>query len=319
MVRVLRQLSLIRVVSTLVTLLALARTLVAQGPVVAERLGYPRDAKLLILHADDLGVAHSVDRASFVALETQAVSSASVMVPCPWLSEVAEYFKQQPKIDLGLHLTLTSEWKTYRWRPAAPWNQVESLLGEDGYLWTEDLSFSQHAKPEEVEREIRSQVVRALAFGIHPTHLDSHMGTLFLDPRYFAVLVKVAHEYGLPFLAARDMSQKEALLPMLSPKDLVLDSRPQLRLRPPVPGQPDDAKQQYLAALRALSPGLHEIIVHLGYDDAELQAIMVDHPDFGSAWRQRDFEIVNSPEFKRALADNNITLITWRQLGRLLQ
>ena len=90
-----RGLSVARAVATLVTSLALARTLVAQGPVLAERLGYPRDAKLLILHADDLGVAHSVDRASFVALESQAVSSASVMVPCPWLSEVAEYFKRK--------------------------------------------------------------------------------------------------------------------------------------------------------------------------------------------------------------------------------
>ncbi len=85
---------------------------------IAERLGYPADSKLLIIHADDLAVAHSEDAASFDALDKHSVTSASVMVPCPWLNEVAAYAKEHPDADLGLHLTLTSEWKTYRWGPA---------------------------------------------------------------------------------------------------------------------------------------------------------------------------------------------------------
>jgi predicted glycoside hydrolase/deacetylase ChbG (UPF0249 family) len=259
-------------------MLALAASVAAETRNLADRVGYSHDAKLLILHADDLVVANSVDRASFTALKSMAVSSASVMVPCPWLTEVADYFQRHPETDLGLHLTLTSEWKTYRWRPVTPWDKVPSLLDGHGYLFVDDPSYSQHANPEEVEREVRSQIERALAMGIRPTHLDSHMGTLFLRPRYFGVLVKLAHEYNLPFLTDREMTRSSEMRDLLAPNDIVLDSRPRIELKPPIPGQPDDAKRQYLDALRELQPGAHEIIVHLGYDDPELQAIMVDHP-----------------------------------------
>src|SRR5579862_5072888 len=172
----------------------------AQTRNTAERLGYPADAKLLIVHADDLAVSHSQDQASFTALDHGAASSASIMVPCPWLTEVAEYAKTHPDADLGLHLTLTSEWKNYRWGPVASRDLVPGLLGPDGNLWPDVPFVVKSAKPEEVETEIRAQVERAMKVGIHPTHLDSHMGTLFTAP-YFAAYVKVAREYGLPFLA----------------------------------------------------------------------------------------------------------------------
>src|SRR6266403_6085820 len=109
----------------------------AQNKTVAERLGYSADSKLLIVHADDLAVAHSVDTASFDALDKNAVTSASIMVPCPWLTEVAAYAKNHPDADLGLHLTLTSEWKIYRWGPVESKDKVRSLLDPSGYLWPE--------------------------------------------------------------------------------------------------------------------------------------------------------------------------------------
>src|SRR5271165_6299126 len=171
--------------ASLFTLLA-ASTLPAQVKTVAERLGYPADSKLLIMHADDLAVAHSVDAASFDALDQNAVTSASIMVPCPWLSEVAAYAKTHPDADLGLHLTLTSEWKTYRWGPVASKNTVPSLLDPAGYLWPDTPEAIRNLKADEAEREIRAQVERAIAMGIHPTHLDSHMGTLFVRPDLFA-------------------------------------------------------------------------------------------------------------------------------------
>jgi predicted glycoside hydrolase/deacetylase ChbG (UPF0249 family) len=286
----------------------------AQSKTVAERLGYAADAKLLILHADDLAVAHSVNVASFAALDQHAVSSASVMVPCPWLTEVAEYAKAHPDADLGLHLTLTSEWKTYRWGPVASHDQVLSLLAPDGYFYADTVPAATHATPEDVEREIRAQVERAIELGIHPTHLDSHMGTLFARPKLFAVFVKVAHSYRLPFLAVRVKDERAKMLSMLSPRDIVLDSLDMTERRPS-----EDWMAYYVRAVKALTPGVHEIIVHLGHDDAELQAVTVGHPDFGAAWRERDFTVVTSPEFKKALEDNHVILIGWKDLRKLLE
>lgn len=281
---------------------------------IAERLGYPADSKLLIIHADDLAVAHSVDEASFAALESGAVTSASVMVPCPWLTEVAAWAESHPDADLGLHLTLTSEWKTYRWGPVAPRDKVPSLLAPDGYFWRGVAPVAEHASPEDVEREIRAQIDRAIQMGIHPTHLDMHMGTLAARPEYYAALVKVGHEYHLPFLALRMAGPQAKMLSLLAPTDPVLDSL--VMFEPSV--KPETWTESYLQAIAKLKPGLNEIIVHLGHDDSELEAVTVDHPDYGAAWRARDFKAVTSPEFRQALVDNHIVLVHWKDLKKVL-
>jgi len=282
-----------------------------QTKTIAERLGYPPDSKLLIIHADDLAVAHSEDTASFDALDKDAVTSASIMVPCPWLKEVADYAKAHPDADLGLHLTLTSEWETYRWGPVISKDKVPTLLDPSGYLWPN--TDQHHLNPEETEHEIRAQVERALAMGIHPTHLDSHMGVLFSRPELFAAYVKVAHEYKLPFLAVRTPDAPKELLSLLSDQDVILDS---LVMADPAVGAAR-WRTFYLNAIKNLKPGVTEVIVHLGYDDAELQAVMVDHPDYGAAWRQRDYDVVTSPEFKKAIEDNHVILIHWKDLKKL--
>jgi predicted glycoside hydrolase/deacetylase ChbG (UPF0249 family) len=173
---------------------------------------------------------------------------------------------------------------------------------------------AKNAKPQEAEQELRAQVKQAMALGIHPTHLDSHMGSTFATPELFAAYVKVAHEFHLPFLAVRLNDERAKLLSLLSDKDIVVDSvviaNPSVR--------PDQWKEFYLDAVKNMKPGLTEIIVHLGHDDAELQAVMVDHPDYGSAWRQRDVDVVSSPEMKKALEDNHIVLIKWRDLQKLV-
>ena len=283
----------------------------AQTKTLAERLGYPRDSKLLIIHADDLAVAHSEDAASFDALDRHAATSASIMVPCPWLTEVAAYAKSHPDADLGLHLTLTAEWKTYRWGPVESKDKVPSLLDPDGYLWPEVAPALEHIKADEAERELRAQVEHAIAVGIHPTHLDSHMGVLFARPDLIAVYVKVAHEYKLPFLG---MLTPNAPAGVFSDKDIMLDSV--VIANPTV--QPANWKNFYLDAIKNLKPGLTEFIVHLAHDDAESQAVMVDHPDYGAAWRQRDYEVITSPEFKKALEDNRVTLLRWSDLKKLV-
>ena len=209
-------------VSTLAMLLVVS-TLNAQTRTVAERLGHPKNAKLLILHADDLGVAHSENAASFDALERGAVNSGSIMMPTPWVTEVARYAKAHPDADLGLHLTLDSEWETYRWGSVAPHDQVPSLLDADGTFPRSPDTLARRAKPAEVERELRAQIDRAYAMGLEPTHVDSHMGALYQTPELFRTYTKVARSYKLPFLAVFD-SPTAAIRSELTPSDIVPDA-----------------------------------------------------------------------------------------------
>jgi predicted glycoside hydrolase/deacetylase ChbG (UPF0249 family) len=278
----------------------------AQTKNTAERLGYPPTAKLLIVHADDLAVSHSQDRASFTALERHAATAASIMVPCPWLTEVAAYAKAHPDADLGLHLTLTSEWQSYRWGPVASRNEVPGLLGPDGNLWPDVPYVTKHATAAEVEKEIRAQIELAMKVGIRPTHLDSHMGTLF-DPAYFSTYVKVARQYGLPFLAMRTPGAPASMTDLLKDTDILPDT-----IAMATGGKPETWESYYLGVVRSLKPGLTELIVHLAYNDAEMRAITEGHPDYGSAWRQRDFDVITGPAFRQALKDNGVTLIGWR-------
>jgi chitin disaccharide deacetylase len=300
-------------IAVLILLLA-AKPASPQNKNVAERLGYPADSKLLIVHADDLAIAHSEDAASFDALEKNAVTSASIIVPGPWLTEVAAYAKAHPDADLGLHLALTSEWKTFRWGPVESKEKVPSLFDPSGYLWPETLPAASNVKPAEAEREIRAQIERAIAMGIHPTHLDSHMGVLFSTPELLTVYVKVAHEYKLPFLAVRIPNAPTQLFSVLSEKDVILDSV--VIANPAV--HANEWRDFYVNAVKNLKPGLTEIIVHLGHDDAELQAVTLDHPDYGSAWRQRDYDVVTSPDFKKALEENHVILVKWKDLKKLV-
>jgi chitin disaccharide deacetylase len=293
--------------------LVLASATSAQTRTVAERLGHPRDAKLLILHADDLGVAHSENAASFEAFEKGMISSASIMIPTPWVTEVANYAKAHPDADLGLHLTLTSEWETYRWGSTAPRDQVPSLNDPDGTLPKGTRTVATRAKLDDVERELRAQIDRAYAIGIKPTHVDSHMGALFTTPELMATYVKVARSYKLPFLGFI-APPRPGTQATVTPQDIIPDTVLIADERVPT----EQWKQFYLDAIKNLKPGLTELIVHLGYDDAELRAVTVNHPAYGAAWRQRDFDVLGSPEFKQALKDNGVTLVTWREIGRAM-
>jgi predicted glycoside hydrolase/deacetylase ChbG (UPF0249 family) len=302
-----------RLIWSSVISLFVAFPLSAQTKTLAERLGYPANAKLLILHADDLGSAHSVNAASLAALDKGDISSASIMMPTPWVAEVAAYARAHPNADLGLHLTVTSEWETYRWGSVESRDRVPTLLDSAGTFPNASDPVAKKASPVEIERELRAQVERALALGIRPTHVDSHMGTLFTTPALVATYMKVARDYHLPFLALKTVPFGTATMP-LSPNDIALDAV--IIANPDIPR--DRWKEFYLNGIAGLKPGsITEMIVHLGYDDAELQAVMVNHEPYGSAWRQRDYDVVTSPEFKKALKDNNVILITWKQIQQL--
>jgi chitin disaccharide deacetylase len=285
----------------------------AQQKTIQERLGYSKDTKLLIIHADDIGVSQSENAASIYAMEKGSVSSGSIMVPCPWMGDIAAYARTHPNADLGLHLTLTSEWKNYKWGTVTPVNQVSSLVNANGFLYSDTDSLYLHAKPQELEKEIRAQIERAKQFGIDPTHFDSHMGSLFITPQYLQLLIEMGREYKVPVLLnseAFKVLYNIDLSKYIGDKEVVVDKL--------FMAQPDDYKKGmnnfYPAIFRSLQPGLSCILLHAAYDNPEMQAVTIDHPDYGAAWRQADFNFFTSTACRNLLEQQKIKVITWKEI-----
>jgi chitin disaccharide deacetylase len=287
--------------------LAVAAAAPAAAPLqsrsLPERLGYAPGARLLVLHADDLGMSHSVNRATFEALEKGWISSASILVPCPWFPEVARWARAHPEADLGIHLALNSEWTSFRWGPLSTPSEVPSLVDDQGYFPLVETTVAARAKPAEVERELRRQVDRARSAGITLSHLDSHMGALFQSPALFAVYEGLGKTYGLPLLLQRsgDGGRDDALIDRV------------LAIEPGVPAGGWLAAYQKL--LEPLPPGAYQVIVHLGYDDEEMRGATSDHPDWGAQWRQSDLDLVRGPQFRDWLKAKGFTLVRWRDLA----
>ena len=171
---------------------------------LVERLGYPPGTRLIIVHADDLGETHSVNAAAIKAMQGGTINSASLMVPCPWFPEIADYAKSHPDADFGLHLTLTSERVYYRWGPVAPPTRCRAWWIKTDISITTGKRTST-STPQEVEVELRAQIERALAMGVRPTHLDSHQYRLIMNGKeLFEVMLRVAHPYKLPVFVTRD-------------------------------------------------------------------------------------------------------------------
>ncbi|HEY6244975.1 MAG TPA: polysaccharide deacetylase family protein [Pyrinomonadaceae bacterium] len=297
-----------------ITLLTAEESVVCQTKTVAERLGYPADARLVIVHADDLGMSHSINEASIKAFSSGLVNSGSIMMPCSWVPEIAAYARANPQADLGLHLTLTSEWQKYRWRPLLAGGSVQSLLDADGYLYLTESEAASHLNVVEAEKEIRAQIERANKLGIRPTHLDSHMGTLYQTKELFEMFVRVARENKLPIRVAKDMAgQMPFLSQILKPEDILIDNT--ISIEPSVTAE--GWANFYIEGLKKLNPGVTEIVIHLAYDDAEMKAVTFEHPNWGAAWRQRDFDFFTSNAFRKLLEENHIKLITYRDLQKL--
>lgn len=163
----------------------------------AERLGWDAEDKVIIMHVDDAGMSYDSNQGTIRALGGLA-NSVSVMMPCPWATSFIRYAKENPEVDAGLHLTLTSEWKDYRWEPLT--GQVPGLIDSEGAMWHRVEQVANKATADEVEAEIRAQVERALAMNYQPTHLDSHMGTLFATEDFLERYINVGAEYGIPVM-----------------------------------------------------------------------------------------------------------------------
>lgn len=278
---------------------------------VQQSLGYPASARLLIIHADDFGMTHSVNRAIGEALENGWVTSSSILVPCPWLPEVAQWSQSHFPSDLGIHLALNSEWTSFRWGPISSKDRVPSLLDAQGYLPLLETEVVQRAQPAEVESELRAQIEYARSLAIPVSHLDTHMGTLLGSPELLQVYRSVAHDYGLPIplKRARNIDQST-----LSASESLVDQV--LQLSPGV--SPDQWLAAYEKILAPLGPGVYELIVHLAYDDDEMRGATANHPDWGATWRQRDLDMVKSVEFRQFLKYQKFVLVGWKDLSRRL-
>ena len=276
---------------------------------LAVQLGHKADTKLLIVHADDLGVAHSVNSASIEAFEKGGITSASIMVPCPWFPEIAEYAAAHPEFCWGLHLTLTAEWKNYKWDGVASSDKISSLLNDQNLMYDKVIDIVTNCKLKEVEIELRAQIERALSYDVPVSHLDSHMGTLFSNEDLFKIYLSLGNEFNLPILipggrVPESWEIEKSMNQVQHPVDNIM----MMNI------EPDDTKQAYNKMIDSCVPGLNELIIHLGHDNSELKAVMIDHPNFGSTWRENDLNYVLSQEFRDRLAANNIVLTSWKEI-----
>jgi|SRR5580658_3258583 predicted glycoside hydrolase/deacetylase ChbG (UPF0249 family) len=294
-----------------------SRATTAPEKSVPERMGYPASARLLIIHADDLGMSHSVNRATLEALEKGWITSASILVPCPWFPEVARWAKEHPNADLGVHLALTSEWTDLRWGPVSGAGRVPSLVDAHGYFPLDTPDVVQNAKSSDVEYELRSQIDRAKSAGISVTHLDMHMAGMVSSGGLFGVYRKLRDDYTLPILLEASGTHGSPAGISVPAEEITVQRV--ITMEPGVAANNKAWFDWYKEQLAPLPPGVYQLIVHLAYDDEEMRGATWDHPDWGAAWRQRDLDMVKSAEFRQFLKEQGFVLVTWKELAKARQ
>jgi chitin disaccharide deacetylase len=299
----------------------------------AEKLGYPKGSKVLIIHVDDVGMSYDSNEGAINAMTKGVATSCSVMMPCPWVPAYAHYLKEHPQTDAGLHLTLTSEWKDYRWGPLAGKPAVPGLTDAEGDLWPSVEDVVKHASADEVNTEIKAQLERARTMGFVPTHLDSHMGTLFASPALIQVYVKLGIENHIPVMmpgghdvliqqqthfSDAQIQQIRAIGKMLWDAGLpVLDDLHNFSYGWSIPNdvKNDDKKlqvwrtQKYIEAIKSLKPGVTMMIMH-----CTATTEVFPHISDSGPLRRGDMLAMMDPAFKKALENEHIILTTWREL-----
>ncbi len=280
---------------------------IATSQSLAEKLGYPANAKLLIIHADDVGMSHSQNAATIKAMEDGFVNSASIMVPCPWFPEIAKYARENSEKDFGLHLTLTSEWLNYKWGPSSVSDQVSSLVNDRGYLYMLVDSLAQFAEPIAVRAELENQVKLALNAGIDVTHLDAHMFGA-MHPKFIKEYISVGRKYQVPVLLTKEMVESADV--EISGRDVLMDHL--------LSASPEDYEKgfnvYYSKVMESLKPGVTCLLIHTAYENEEKVAATEGFVPWGANWRQQDFDFFTSEKCRKLLKEKGIQLITWREI-----
>lgn len=299
----------------------------------AQKSGFPKNAKVLILHVDDAGMSFDSNEGTINAMTKGVANSCSVMMPCPWVPAFVHYLKQHPQTDAGLHLTLTSEWSEYRWAPLSGKSAVPGLTDSEGDLWPTVEDVVKHASADEVEKEIRAQIDRARTMGFEPTHFDTHMGTLLATAAFTERYIKLGIEMHIPVmvpvghstlikkqmnLPESQLQQMRAIGKMLWNAGLpVLDDLHNESYDWKIPAgiANDDNKLQafktkkYIEAIKSLKPGITMMIMH-----CTATSEVFKHISNSGAVRKGDMLAMIDPLFKKALQDEGIILTTWREL-----
>jgi hypothetical protein len=305
----------------------------AQDTTYAERLGYPKGARVLLIHVDDAGMSYESNQGAIVALTDGAATSVSVMMPCPWVPGFVKWLHQHPTIDAGLHLTLTAEWDEYRWVPLSGRIAVPGLVDTSGCLWASVAQVVQHATADEITTEMTAQLERARAMGFEPTHLDTHMGTVYATQQFLMAYIQLGIKNHIPVmlpggadkliiqqgsLSQQQVAPIRALGKLLWNAGLpVLDDLHNFSYDWKVPDNiaRDDAKldewrtAKYIDALDILQPGVTMMIMHCTNASPAFAHISDSGP-----LRRGDMLAMLNPAFKKALHDKGIILTTWREL-----
>jgi predicted glycoside hydrolase/deacetylase ChbG (UPF0249 family) len=286
----------------------------------AERLGYPAGSKVLVLHANELGMCYETNASGTRLLESGPVRSAGAMVPGPWFGDLAQWCKSHPDADVGLELTLNSEHESYRWQPVAGGGIVPSLVDADGFLWRTPVQTMVNGSAEDVERELRAQIARAKTAGLQPSHLTTHLGTLVTRPDLIEVYLRVARQEWIPAMIVELTPQQIERFQRLGfplPDDVI-----QLLSDYPLPKVDDlqwiaDAdsyaakKQAFLELLGKMEPGITQIAFHPATASDALSRITPD-----AEQRVWDAELMADDEVQQALRTEGIVLTDWREIMR---
>ena len=280
-------------------------------------LGYPPDARLLIVNADDFGLCHAQNVGTLRAIREGIAQSCSLMVPAPWALHGIELLRDNPDIPFAVHLTAISEYVSYRWRPLTSPERVPSLVDESGYFCMDNRidQVRQTADVAELAREFRAQVEFVLRAGLRPTHLDSHYGVHELRPDIFDMTVDLALEYGLALRAGT-----QAMIARMQDRPYPVCDYPLFDS-----GRMDPSrKRAHLAqSLRTLPSGLSEWGMHPGIANEEMAAIMA-HPNIDGVTatppgRQSDLDVLTSTSMKDGIEQEGIILLSYRPLQKLWQ
>jgi predicted glycoside hydrolase/deacetylase ChbG (UPF0249 family) len=285
----------------------------------AEKLGFPKGKKVLLLHMDDLGMCPEANAAADRYVKNNQIMSGAVMMPCPNAVQAIQWAKAHPAVDIGLHLTLTSEWKTYRWPSVTAASKVPGLIDPEGKMWHDVPEVVTHASAAEVETEIRAQIEKSISLGYRPNHIDTHMGTLYGSPAYAKAFFKVAQEYNIPAnainLADPAIAQKfksqgypinEEMIRLIENYRLPkLDDFSSVG-----EGATYEKKRDnFLAQVRSLKPGLTEIIFHPSLQTENLKTIT-------NSWQQRvwEAELFADPIVREFLKKEGIIITNWKEI-----